>query len=208
MPRGFQSANGPGHCLRLRRSLYGLRRSPKLFSETALEAFLKLGFTQSKFDPCLLYKKGMMIVIYVDDCGIGAADPKDIDRLVDDLRAMGFELTREGDFSEFLGIKMTKRDDGSIELTQTGLIDKILKATDMEDCKPNILPATAPLGSDPDGPPMEENWSYPSIIGMLLYLSTNTRCDISFAVSQAARFSANPKQSHATGSCQGYHPVP
>jgi hypothetical protein len=197
MPRGFQSAHGPGHCLRLKRSLYGLRRSPKLFSETALEAFLKLGFVQSKFDPCLLYKKGMMIVIYVDDCGIGAADPKDIDRLVDDLRAMGFELTREGDFSEFLGIKMEKREDGSIELTQKGLIDKILKATDMEDCKPNILPATAPLGSDPDGPPMEEKWSYPSVIGMLLYLTTNTRCDISFAVSQAARFSANPKQSHA-----------
>ena len=32
---------------------------------------------------------------------------------------------------------------------------------------------------------------------MLLYLSTNTRPDISFAVSQVARFSTEPKQSHA-----------
>ena len=33
---------------------------------------------------------------------------------------------------------------------------------------------------------------------MLLYLSTNTRPDIAFAVSQVCRFSSDPKQSHAT----------
>jgi hypothetical protein len=45
---------------------------------------------------------------------------------------------------------------------------------------------------------MKETWSYRSIVGMLLYLSTNTRPDIAMAVSQVARFSSNPKQSHAT----------
>ena len=45
---------------------------------------------------------------------------------------------------------------------------------------------------------MRKKWSYPSIIGMLLYLSTNTRPDIIFAVSQEARFTHDPKQSHAT----------
>ena len=198
VPRGFVSKLGQGHCLQLKRSLYGLRRSPKLFYETCTAGFAKLGFTQSKFDPCLLYKPGMLIVIYVDDCGVGAANPNDIDQLVDDLRNLGFELTREGDFSEFFGIKLHKRFDGSLLLTQRGLIDKILKATSLEDCKPNTLPSSTPLGSDPDGPPMNESWSYPSVIGMLLYLSTNTRCDIAFAVSQVARFSATPKQSHAT----------
>ena len=64
------------------------------------------------------------------------------------------------------------------------------------------MPAPAPaqaLGSDPDGPPMVKTWKYLSILGMLLYLATNTRLDIAFAVSQAARFSSAPtKQSHAT----------
>ena len=111
---------------------------------------------------------------------------------------MGFELTREGSFAEFLGIKFTQEED-TIELTQTGLIDKIVAATNLTSCKPNKTPALQlALGSDPDGEPMSETWSYPSIIGMLLYLSTNTRPDIAFAVSQVARFSSNPKQTHAT----------
>jgi hypothetical protein len=38
---------------------------------------------------------------------------------------------------------------------------------------------------------MEESWSYRSKVGMLLYLCTNTRPDIDFAVSQVAMFSHN-----------------
>jgi hypothetical protein len=140
----------------------------------------------------------MIVVLYVDDAGIGAANPKDIDQLIEDLRGLGFELKKEGDFTEFLGIQFERRPDGSIELTQRGLIKKIMQATKMEDCKPNALPSSSPLGSDPEGAPMNEAWSYPSIIGMLLYLSTNTRCDIAFSVSQVARYSSSPKQSHAT----------
>lgn len=198
LPRGFRSNRGPGTCLRLIKSVYGGRRSPALWHRTAIDGFKKCGFAQSKFDPCLLYKSGMMVVLYVDDAGIGAADPADIDKLIQQLRDLGFELKKEGDFNEFLGIKLEKREDGSVELTQTGLIDKILEATNMTDCNPNRIPATGALGSDPDGPPMEETWNYRSVVGMLMYLSTNTRCDITFAVSQVARFSANPKQSHAT----------
>ena len=136
-------------------------------------------------------------MLYVDDAGIGAANPADIDELIEQLRNLGFDLKKEGNFTEFLGIKLETREDGSIELTQKGLITKILEATGLVDCRPNYLPATAPLGSDPDGPAMTESWNYRSIVGMLLYLSTNTRCDIAFAVSQVARFSSNPRQSHA-----------
>ena len=198
MPQGFVSGQGPGTCLRLIKSLYGLSESPKIWSNTAIEGFKKCGFKQSAFDPCLLYKKGMMVVLYVDDAGIGAQNPDDIDALIEQLRDLGFELKKEGNFTEFLGINLETLEDGSIELTQTGLIDKILQATKMTDCNPNRVPATGALGTDPDGEPMDEEWNYRSVVGMLLYLSTITRPDITFAVSQVARFSANLKQSHAT----------
>jgi hypothetical protein len=54
------------------------------------------------------------------------------------------------------------------------------------------------LGIDPKGKPMEEDWSYLAIIEMLLYLLTNMRPDIAFAISQVVHFNHNPKKSHAT----------
>ncbi|KAI2500885.1 hypothetical protein MHU86_13605 [Fragilaria crotonensis] len=74
-----------------------------------------------------------------------------------------------------------------------------MKATGLQDCNPNHFPALqACLRIDPDGEPMDEFWNYHSIVGMLLYLSTNTRPDITFAVSQVARFNHSPKKSHAS----------
>jgi hypothetical protein len=199
IPRGFQSTKGPNTCLRLIKSLYGLVDAPKMWADHIRATFVELGFTPSKFDPCLLLRKDMMIVLYVDDAGISAKTQAEIEHLVDQLRAKGFDLTLEGSFSEYLGIKFENKPDGSIHLTQSGLIDKIIEASGMKDSKPNRLPTTMQaLGSDPDGLPMSESWSYSSIVGMLLYLSTNTRVDIAFAVSQVCRFSSNPKQSHAT----------
>ena len=69
----------------------------------------------------------------------------------------------------------------------------------MTEANPNSLPThMLALGSDKNGEPFNEPWNYRTICGMLLYLSINTRPDISFAVSQVCRFSASPKKSHGT----------
>jgi hypothetical protein len=200
LPRGFASSRPGRTCLRLSRSLYGLTFAGRLWYEHLSMALLSLGFKQSSIDKCLFYKKNILLVLYCDDCGIAAPTKGEVDELVDALIARGFELTREGSFSDFLGIKLTQDPiTKSVELTQVGLIKRILNATGMNECTPNWTPASVlALGTDPDGEPMEEDWNYRSIIGMLLYLTTNTRPDICFAVSQAARFSHAPKKSHAT----------
>lgn len=196
-PAGF-TTDKPDHCLKLLRSLYGATYSPKLWNNLCEETFVDMGFVQSKVDKCLYYKKNIFLILYVDDCGISYKNEEDLDEFITELQRRGFKLTKEGTFAEFLGIKYRTDEDGNIHLSQEGLIKKILETTGLTHCKPNRTPGKKePLGLDPDGPPMTESWSYPSVVGMLLYLSTNCRPDICYYVSSVARFTHDPKQSHA-----------
>ena len=85
---------------------------------------------------------------------------------------------------------------------QTVLIRKVLKSTGIEDCNelPTPTKVEAPLGIDVNGSEAKiyRPNSYASFIGMMLYLASNTRPDISFAVHQCARFTHNTKVSHDT----------
>ena len=201
LPRGFSSPlQGKKSCLKLKRSLYGSTYAPLLWYEHLFNYLVhKDGFTQSKHDPCLLLKKDMIIVLYVDDAGIAYQDERSLDDLLARLKTNGFDLTKEGTFSEYLGIQYDEdQSTGDITMTQQGLIKKIVSTLGMESCNPNRTPATKEaLSKDPEGEPMNDPWSYRSVVGMLLYLASNTRPDIVFAVSQAARFSHEPKKSHA-----------
>jgi hypothetical protein len=142
IPRGFQSERKGKTVLKLNKSIYGLSVAPKLWYEHLFKALTEDGFVASKFDPCLLFKQDMMLVVYVDDVGISAKRKEDVDDMVARLRNKGFELTREGTFSEFLGIKFEKDStNGSVNMTQKGLIAKIIEAAGMTDCNPNWTPA-------------------------------------------------------------------
>ena len=197
LPRGFKTKK-PGYILKLIRSLYGAKDAPKLWTKHLFKALRELKFTQSSLDPCLWYKYDIFIVIFVDDCGICSKTEAIADEFIKAVSDKGFKLTKEDSFAEFLGIQYEHHDNGDVHLTQKGLIKKILEATGLTEANINKVPASKEtLGIDPTGEPIAEPWSYPSVIGMLLYLTTNTRPDIAFAVSQVARFTHSPKQSHA-----------
>ena len=196
MPRGFKSSVGEDAILELKRSCYGTSFAPKLWFELLRDALLDLGFTQSSYDPCMFFKSDMILVAYVDNAGIAAKDESLIFDLIEKLKDKGFTLTKEDDFSSYLGIKVKLAGD-KISMSQQGLIEKIQQATQMETCNPNTTPSqSAPLGAHPDAPPFQESWDYSSIVGMLIYLATNSRPDISFAVSQVARFNHHPREPH------------
>ena len=139
----------------------------------------------------------MIIFLYVGDFGIANPDMSEIDAFIGRLKAKGFEITKKCDFSAYLGINFHRNlKNNTLTMTQHGLIKKVVEATGMTLCSPNKTPTSqTALGSDPEGPPVKENWK---LVGMLLYLSMNTRPDIAFEVSQVAQFTSNHKQSHAS----------
>ena len=74
------------------------------------------------------------------------------------MEKKGLSFTREGSFTDFLGIKFERNaTNGTLTLTQKGLIQKIVDATGMTESNYNWTPASqAALGIDSDGPPLIE----------------------------------------------------
>jgi hypothetical protein len=195
MPRGFAEEKS-GKVLKLNKSLYGQKQSPRnffLFLKGNLEA---VGLHQSGADPCLFVNDKVICLVYVDDTLFLAKEMSDIDDHIEDLeKTMVLEV--EDDVTGFLGVHIDRRDDGTINLTQTGLIKRIITALNIVDVPAKRTPAEVGcLGKDLDGDPCQSTSSYPSVIGQLQYLQGHSRPDITTAVSQCARFTHNPKRSH------------
>ena len=185
--------------LKLNKSLYGLVQSPLYWFNHLTEALNKVGFKQSDHDPCMLYGQNMAVLVYVDDCLFFGKSLEEIDKVIEILEKNGLALTKEDDVYAFLGVQVNyDSNKNEYNLTQKGLIKKVLRTCGMEQCNTKATPANRmPLGTNADGKPFKEKWKYASVIGMLMYLVSNTRPDIQFAVHQCARFTHSPKDSHA-----------
>ena len=187
-------------CLKLNKSLYGMREAPKLWSDHLEKGLKKSGFSPSHEDPGIYYGRGMAIAVYVDDVLFFGPDSSKMEDVINELQAEGFELKREKGEDDsaysFLGISITEQD-GMIKLSQHGLIKKFLKTVGMENCNAKQTPcSTTPLGTNPNGPPHDEEWEYASAVGMLMYLAGNAHPKLAFAVHQCARFTHCPKATH------------
>jgi hypothetical protein len=207
MPRLFEQE---GMVLELKRNLYGGKDAGANFFFLLKEQLEKRGFRSSDTDACLFIndETGCIMLVYVDDCILFHKDEKVIDTMIADLEKPRnkdlhkFLIKVEDDYAGFLGIDIRRNEDGTIELLQTGLIDRILAALNMIDADVTIRQEPAakePLGKDVEGPQRKESWSYPSLIGMMLYLSSNSRPDIAYAVHSCCRFNHCAKQSHEKG---------
>jgi hypothetical protein len=187
-----------GHVLKLKKSLYGLSQAPLLFFEAIRGAMIDRGFRPSDNDECLFIHKDMICLIWVDDCLFFSREEGHIDDMIKSLQE-SYDLNIEDSAAGFLGIDLRKQADGSIELRQDGLINRILALLQLTDGLSNsaVTPAeNGAMGSDVYGEDFSETWNYRSGVGMMMYLASNSRPEIAFAVHQCARFAHNPKKSH------------
>ncbi|MGH3053412.1 MAG: reverse transcriptase domain-containing protein [Gaiellaceae bacterium] len=197
-PRYFRAPPGdPEFVLKLNKSLYGLVQAPLYWSNHLKDALEAQGFKASTIDPCLWMNDDMVILTYVDDCLFFGKSQDKIDEMIKRFQDAGLGLTVEDDVFAFLGVEMAKDESGKTELRQIGLIEKILKTCNMEECAGKKTPCEAtPLRRDTYGEACQESWDYASVVGMLMYLSSNSRPDIQFAVHQCARYTHQPRRRH------------
>ena len=110
------------------------------------------------------------------------------------------DITVEGDLEDFLGVKISRKEDGTIHLTQPHLIKQILQdlRLDADNVKPRSTPAASSklLRRHQDSEPFDHSFNYKSIVGKLLYLEKASRPDIAYAVHQCARFASDPRKEH------------
>ena len=159
-----------------------------------------VGFTQSTVDECLYFRGTTILLVYVDDCIMIDPDQANIDEAFRLIVAAGYDMTDEGDLNDYLGVDVSRKDDGTIHLTQPKLINQIISDLNFnERTKPKEFPALIGKTLQPslDAEPHNMDYNMRSVIGKTNYLEKSTRPEIAFASHQIARFSANPREPHS-----------
>eukprot|EP00957_Ditylum_brightwellii_P025727 1947081-Ditylum_brightwellii.AAC.2 len=143
-------------------------------------------------------KKGVDIIVYVDDCCIFANEKHKTDKVMKALDGE-FDITDKGEtINEYLGVKVDHNEDESFRMYQPHLLSRIIKAIpEIEKANPHTTPAnlTVQLNKDIDGQERKESWNYRSIIGMLQFLVKLTHPELAHSVHQCTRFCETPKAS-------------
>ncbi|KAK4352609.1 hypothetical protein RND71_028127 [Anisodus tanguticus] len=197
-PLGFRDPNRPHHVCLLKKSLYGLKQSPRAWY-TRFAAFVStIGFTHSRSDNSLfIYRSGSSlayILLYVDDIILTASSDA-LRQSIMTMLSSEFAMKDLGPLSYFLGIAV-KHHSGGLFLSQRKYDAEIIERAGMSSCKSTSTPVDAnPKLSAATGAPYEDPTRYRSLAGPLQYL-TFTRPVITYAVQQVCLFMYDPRVEH------------
>ena len=203
LPKGFtiDGVDNPSdYVLHIHRNIYGQKQAGRVWFQYLRTKLLSIGFVQSEFDECVFYKGNILYVLYTDDSILAGPDKEEIQRTIEEMRSTDLDISIEGDLTDFLGVNIDRKTDGTIHLNQTKLIDQILHDTwmDKDNVKPKATPAASSklLSRHPESPAFDGGFHYRSVIGKLNYLERCSRPEIGYITHQCARFSVDPKKEH------------
>jgi hypothetical protein len=186
--------------VKLKKALYGLKNSGKLWYDTMNEFMVSIGFTRSNIDKCMYtYKAGSTIthaLVYVDDILLIGNDTSHRSNTRSLLRSKFNNITEQPiNNITFLGMKIAKQSNGDISVDQATMISEILEEynTIGNSSSPAAINITNSHSQASNAGP-ELSTNYRSLNMKLLYLATRTRPDILFATVVLATRSQNPSQ--------------
>ncbi|GJW81786.1 retrotransposon protein, putative, ty1-copia subclass [Tanacetum coccineum] len=202
-PSGYEQGNKV--CL-LKKSLYGLKQSPRQWYRRFDEYMLSNGFKRSSYDSCVYYRsyapcEYIYLFLYVDDMMIACKSKTEIGS-TKSLLKKEFDMKELGEAKKILGMEIVRdRSRKILRVSQSGYVSNILNNFRIDNGKS----VKRPLGghfklSLKDCPirdcdiEMMSKVSHANVVGSLMYLMVCTRPDISYAVSVVSRHLANPNR--------------
>ena len=203
-PPGFSAEGKENLVCKLKKSIYGLKQSPRCWNSTLHNQLTSMGFLQTTSDPCIYRDSGgepFFIGVYVDDIILAGDSQAKLEEVKKAL-AQKFDIKDMGTLHYFLGIKVVQDEEtGNVWIGQPAYAETILKKFGMDQAKPVSTPVSTGIkfvNATEDDECIDQQ-VYQSGIGSLLYLSVGTGPDLTFAVSHLAKFSTKPTQQHWTG---------
>lgn len=201
-PEGYRKTGPKGEKLvcQMKRSLYGLKQSPRNWNQVIDAWLTDYGLTASSADPCVYFRRSttgslMIVLLWVDDLIICGNDASEIDHFKTTI-SRRFDMKDMGELSSVLGLKVIRNRSARIlEINQEEYIDEVLHRFGMSECKPVGTPAEGYLERCPNG---EVSKDYMSLVGSLLYAAMVTRPDIAFAVQALGRHLQSSTDAHWT----------
>ncbi|SGY12337.1 BQ5605_C072g12892 [Microbotryum silenes-dioicae] len=198
VPTGIEGYEGK--CLRLHRSIYGLKQAGRVWNDTINATLASLGYRRLACDECIYRHEDAggdhYIALYVDDLLFFGPDLGEIDRVLDQLDTL-YGVKRLGPAEWVLGVQVVRHDDGGISLLQRQYLLDVLARFNMSDCNPCKSPMEANLQLSPEpDTDSADNAIYRSMIGSLMYAVVATRPDLAHSVGYLSRFVGKAGNTH------------